>query len=410
MEQINVKLTEKVYIIQPILESMNYRVEHDEAVSLIESADAVYIGTTYQKIKTIVPATFIGSGKLSEIREKLDGLQDITVLFNGELTPSQTLNISSALGDLKVIDRTTLILDIFAKRAQSNEGKLQVELAQLKYIYPRLKGKGAALSKLGGGIGTRGPGETQLETDRRHIRLRMDYLEEKLRALSVRRKLITDRREKNSVKTISLIGYTNTGKSTLLNKLTNAEVYAADRLFATLDPTSRRFEIDGSEFILTDTVGFLQSLPHDLIEAFRSTLESALRCDLALIVCDASGEYEMQLKTTLDTLSDMGFEKPYLVVMNKCEKVSDRTAYPKDCIFVSAKEDIGLDLLKKKILNYFRQCTLQIRLKIPYEQMAAYGKLKKYVVEKSFKYGNDALYVNAVVESSLIEYFKNFIV
>ena len=231
------------------------------------------------------------------------------MLFNGELSPSQTLNISAALDHRKVIDRTTLILDIFAKNAQSSEGKLQVELAQLKYIYPRLKGKGEALSRLGGGVGTRGPGETQLETDRRYIRGRLSYLEARLKETEKRRSLQTVRRKKNSVKTIALVGYTNTGKSTLMNLLTGANVYVKNELFATLDPTARTFSIDDVEFLLVDTVGFLQDLPHNLIEAFKSTLESALNCDLALIVCDAAGEYETQLKTTLDTLGEMNFSR-----------------------------------------------------------------------------------------------------
>ena len=177
---------EKVYVIQPILND-DYKIEHEEIISLIESSDGVYAGTIYQKIREINPATFIGEGKLLELRERLMGLEEITILFNGALSPSQTLNISAALDGMKVIDRTTLILDIFAKNALSSEGKLQVELAQLKYMYPRLKGKGEALSRLGGGIGTRGPGETQLETDRRHIRRRIDYLQSKLKDLETRR-------------------------------------------------------------------------------------------------------------------------------------------------------------------------------------------------------------------------------
>lgn len=401
-------IQEKVYIIQPILDKEDYKTEHAEAMSLIESAGAVYAGTIYQAIREIVPATYIGSGKLAALRERLEGLSEITVLFNGDLSPSQTLNISAALNDVKVIDRTTLILDIFAKRAQSNEGKLQVELAQLKYIYPRLKGKGAALSKLGGGIGTRGPGETQLETDRRHIRMRIDFLEDKLRALATRRSLINDRREKDSVKTISLIGYTNTGKSTLLNALTNADVYAADQLFATLDLTTRRLQIDGSDFLLTDTVGFLQSLPHNLIEAFKSTLESALRCDLALIVCDAAGAYNRQLETTLQTLKEMHFEKPYLIVMNKSENIDDFTLYPRESIFISAKTGMGLDRLREKILEFFRARTSEVLLRIPYEKMSLYGKMKKYVVEKDFSYRDDALYVKAVIENIYLDKFKDY--
>ena len=279
--------SEIVYVIQPV-ESDNYRVLHDEIMALIESAGAEYAGTIYQNIREINPATYIGEGKLEELRERLEGLE-LTVLFNGELSPSQTLNISKALDGRKVIDRTTLILDIFALRAQSSEGKLQVELAQLKYLYPRLKGKGEALSRLGGGIGTRGPGESKLETDRRHIRARIHNLEERLKETEKRRAMQTERRKKERVKTVALVGYTNTGKSTLLNAVTGADVFVKNALFATLDPTARAFEIEGVPFLMVDTVGFLQSLPHHLIEAFKSTLESALNCDLALIVCDAAG-------------------------------------------------------------------------------------------------------------------------
>ena len=347
---------EKIYIIQPILRENadKYKVLQAEAVSLIESAGALYAGTIYQNIREINAATFIGEGKLQELNERLDGLDGITVLFNGELSPSQTLNISAALGDRKVIDRTTLILDIFAKNARTSEGKLQVELAQLKYIYPRLKGKGEALSRLGGGVGTRGPGETQLETDRRYIRGRIKYLESRLKETEKRRSLQTERRKKTSVKTIALVGYTNTGKSTLMNLLTGADVYVKNELFATLDPTARSFEIEGIEFLLVDTVGFLQDLPHNLIEAFKSTLESALHCDLALIVCDATGEYDMQMETTLQTLQDMNFSSPYLLVMNKSEGIDDHSVLPYGSIAISAKEQVGISALKQAILHEFR--------------------------------------------------------
>ena len=270
---------EKIYIMQPITED-NEADEHpltEEAKSLIESAGAAVAGVAVQKLRNISPATVFGSGKLREIAELLDEL-DVTVLFNGELTPSQTQNISAALGGRKVIDRTTLILDIFARNAKTSEGKLQVELAQLKYLYPRLKGKGSSLSRLGGGVGTRGPGETRLETDRRYIRGRIEYLEKRLAELKTRRQLQTERRKKTQTKTIALVGYTNAGKSTLLNYFCNENVYAENRLFATLDATARKFTIDGEDYLLIDTVGFLRDLPHNLIEAFRSTLESVLNC------------------------------------------------------------------------------------------------------------------------------------
>ncbi len=411
MMKIEKELTENIYIIQPIIHenAHKYRVLHEEAISLIESAGAAYAGTIYQNLKEIHTATYIGAGKLSELAERLEGLENITVLFNGELTPSQTLNISAGLNDRKVIDRTTLILDIFAKNAQSNEGKLQVELAQLKYIYPRLKGKGAALSRLGGGVGTRGPGETQLETDRRYIRERLKYLEKRLRETEKRRSFQTARRKKNDMKTIALVGYTNTGKSTLLNVLTNSDVYVQNELFATLDPTARKWTIDGVEFLLIDTVGFLQDLPHHLIEAFQSTLESALHCDLALIVCDATGEYDMQLKTTLQTLEDMSFSAPYLVVMNKSETIPDHSAFPYGNIAVSAKTKAGLDDLQREILQRFHEAYIFCELFIPYDKFQEYAKIKSKLYERSVAYHDDGQTVSATIPTQYAALFSEYV-
>ena len=399
---------EKVYVIQPIIDE-DYRIEHEEIISLIESSDGVYAGTLYQKIREVNPATYIGEGKLSELKERLSGLDEITVLFNGALSPSQTLNISHVLDDRKVIDRTTLILDIFAKNAKSSEGKLQVELAQLKYMYPRLKGKGEALSRLGGGIGTRGPGESQLETDRRHIRRRIDYLESKLKNIETRRSLLSERRKKNAVKTIALVGYTNTGKSTLLNLLTQSDVFVKDQLFATLDPTSRKMEIDDVEFMLIDTVGFLKNLPHDLIDAFHSTLESALTCDLALIVCDATGEYEMQLKTTLDTLDALHFNAPYIVVMNKSETLRDFEGYPTDAVFISAKENLGTEVLKREILKRFQNDYVFCSLRVPYRSVSDYNANKKYLKERNIIFNDFGMLIDAVIPAMYISKFHDFI-
>ena len=399
---------EKVYVIQPIIDE-DYRIEHEEIISLIESSDGVYAGTLYQKIREVNPATYIGEGKLSELKERLSGLDEITVLFNGALSPSQTLNISHVLDDRKVIDRTTLILDIFAKNAKSSEGKLQVELAQLKYMYPRLKGKGEALSRLGGGIGTRGPGESQLETDRRHIRRRIDYLESKLKNIETRRSLLSRRRKKNAVKTIALVGYTNTGKSTLLTLLTQSDVFVKDQLFATLDPTSRKMEIDDVEFMLIDTVGFLKNLPHDLIDAFHSTLESALNCDLALIVCDATGEYEMQLKTTLDTLDALHFNAPYIVVMNKSETLRDFEGYPTDAVFISAKENLGTEVLKREILKRFQNDYVFCSLRVPYRSVSDYNANKKYLKERNIIFNDFGMLIDAVIPAMYISKFHDFI-
>lgn len=405
------KELEKIYIIQPItrFNADKYRVLQEEAVSLIESAGALYAGTIEQNIREINAAMYIGEGKLAELKERLDGLDNITVLFNGELSPSQTLNISDALAHRKVIDRTTLILDIFAKNAKSGEGKLQVELAQLKYLYPRLKGKGAALSRLGGGVGTRGPGETQLETDRRYIRGRIKFLENRLKETEKRRAQQTQRRKKDEVKTIALVGYTNTGKSTLLNALTGSETYVKNELFATLDPTARKFTVDGVEFLLVDTVGFLQELPHNLIEAFKSTLESALHCDLALIVCDATGEYNLQLETTLQTLQELNFSSSYIIVMNKSENIADTTAFPYGSVVVSAKTGAGLPALKREILQRFAEEFLFCELYIPYNKTEEYAKIRRYLTERRVEYTDDGQTVYATIPARYASLFSQYL-
>ncbi len=400
--------TEIVYVIQPI-EGENYKVLHEEAVALIESAGAEYAGTLYQTVREVNPATYIGEGKLQELKERLEGLE-LTVLFNGELSPSQTLNISKALGGKKVIDRTALILDIFALRAESSEGKLQVELAQLKHLYPRLKGKGEALSRLGGGIGTRGPGETRLETDRRHIRARIHNLEERLKETERRRAYQVERRKKERILTVALVGYTNTGKSTLLNALTGANVLTKDALFATLDPTARSFEIEGVPFLLVDTVGFLQDLPHHLINAFRSTLESAVYCDLALIVCDAAGDFRTQFTTTLETLRGMNFSSPYLVVMNKCDLASAQTDdAPRDAVFISAKEKRGLEALKRRIFQALEEKFVRATLFVPYTQEGGFSALRPYFFEQAVEYTDDGALIRAVIPVVYAEKFRGYI-
>lgn len=404
---------EKIYIMQPITED-NEADEHpltEEAKSLIESAGAAVAGVAVQKLRNISPATVFGSGKLREIAELLDGL-DVTVLFNGELTPSQTQNISAALGGRKVIDRTTLILDIFARNAKTSEGKLQVELAQLKYLYPRLKGKGSALSRLGGGVGTRGPGETRLETDRRYIRGRIEYLEKRLAELKTRRQLQTERRKKTQTKTIALVGYTNAGKSTLLNYFCNENVYAENRLFATLDATARKFTIDSEDYLLIDTVGFLRDLPHNLIEAFRSTLESVLNCELAVIVCDAAADFDMQMKTTLGVLRSLNFSAPYIVAVNKSDMLDEdaRALYPAECVFISAKTGAGTDDLKRRISEMFRANRTECSLLVPYSRLKEYSKLKNYLTERSVDYTDDGVLAVCSVENERLALFSDWIV
>lgn len=401
-------MTEKVFIIQPQLND-NYKTVHDEAVALIESAGGVYVGTAYQNIKEINAATFIGSGKLAEIAAELDSIEELTILFNGSLSPSQTLNISAALGGRKVIDRTTLILDIFARNAVTSEGKIQVEIAQLKYIYPRLKGKGAALSRLGGGIGSRGPGETQLETDRRHIAYRLKYLEKRLEETKSRRSLQSKRRAKGNVKTIALVGYTNTGKSTLLNLLTGADVVSRNALFVTLDPTARRLVIDDEEYLLIDTVGFIQELPHDIVEAFKSTLEVALNCDLALFVADASADYRLQFSTTAQTLDELGFNKKVINVLNKCDIAENLSSLPPDCVLISARTGNGIPALKEKIKAQFEERYLTLDLSIGFKELGEYESLKNLVKELDKTYTDEGLNCKVRVEKMHADKFSRFI-
>ncbi len=402
-------LIEKIYIIQPILGD-NYKRIHEEAIALIESAGGIYVGSCFQNIKEINAATFIGSGKLAEIAAALEGIEQLTILFNGELSPSQTLNISAALGDRKVIDRTTLILDIFARNAVTSEGKIQVEIAQLKYIYPRLKGKGAALSRLGGGIGSRGPGETQLETDRRHIAYRLKYLENRLKETKSRRQLQSGRRIKENAKTVALVGYTNTGKSTLLNLLTGSDVVSQNALFVTLDPTARKCEIDGENYVLIDTVGFIQALPHDIVEAFKSTLEVALNCDLALFVADASDDYQLQFETTVKTLEELGFNKKYLKVLNKCDMVEDASAFPSDCILISAKVGTGITALKENIKKSFEERFKRLELFIPFSDLNKYEKIRRFANELSREYTDNGVKCEIKVESIFADKFAEFVV
>ena len=403
------KIEEKVYIIKPILNKCDDN-SLDEIIALAESAGAVVVGSKTQVLREITPATFIGCGKLQEIKEEIEdaGLEIALIVFDGELSPSQTLNIQEILS-IKVIDRTTLILDIFALNAKSTEGKLQVELAQLKYIYPRLRGKGQALSQQGGGIGTRGPGETKLETDRRHIRRRIDFLESGLRELENRRGLQAERREKNNIKTVALVGYTNTGKSTLLNRLTGADVLVKNQLFATLDPTMRKLKLEDANAVLIDTVGFVRNIPHHLIEAFKSTLETAARADLVLIVCDATGDFENQLKTTEETLSDIKCESEKILVFNKCDGVQDFTPYPKDAVFISALTGQGVDGLLAKINEFFKNAYIAVDKKFDYTTYGALAKLEKFWVLKKTEFLDDGVYIAASIPKENYYKFKQYL-
>lgn len=409
MIDLNIINIEKILVIEPLTNDFNSTTNElkDEIFSLIESADAIPLHFEVVKVREINPATFIGSGKLQEISEKINEINANCALFDGILSPSQTLNMSEALG-VKVIDRTTLILDIFAKNAKSHEGKLQVELAQLNYLYPRLKGKGAELSRLGGGIGTRGPGETKLETDRRHIRTRIDFLKNQLAELKTRRDIQTYRRSKNSEITISIVGYTNVGKSTLLNLLTGSNVLAKNKLFATLDPTIRKAKINEYDVLLIDTVGFIKNIPTDIIESFNSTLESALSSELNVIVLDGSGAWETQLKTTLDTLKNLNSTANQLLVVNKCDKIEDFTYFPKDAVFISAKTGEGIGNLKNKICEKLSQQFIKTRLTINYSQLKEFNKLLNYLEDFEFIYNDDNVFIDITVKKIYIDKFLKY--
>lgn len=341
----------------------------EELAELAKSAGAEVVGKVIQTRSEYDRATLIGQGKLREIKEICEAEEINLLIFDHELTAANIRNLEEATG-VGVIDRTMLILDIFAKRAQSRAGRLQVELAQYKYRLPRLEGMGKNLSRLGGGIGTRGPGESKLESDRRHIRRRIETLEEKLKELSANRELIRNRRKKDGVITAALVGYTNVGKSTLLNRLTDAGVLSEDKLFATLDPTARALELpDGRSIMLIDTVGFVRRLPHHLVEAFRSTLEETVEADLLLNVCDiSSGEADAQTEVTRELLESLGAEKtPMLNILNKVDRIEgERPIETEDCVLVSAVTGEGLDRMLKKIEKLLPPSQRRMTLLIPY--------------------------------------------
>ncbi len=409
MIDLNNLSVEKILVIEPLTYDFNANTQElqDEIFSLIESADALPLNFIPVKVREINPATFIGSGKLEEIREIIINSGANCALFDGQLSPSQTLNMSEIL-TVKVIDRTTLILDIFAKNAKSHEGKLQVELAQLSYMYPRLKGKGAELSRLGGGIGTRGPGETKLETDRRHIRTRIDFLKNQISELKTRREIQTYRRSKNSEITVSIVGYTNVGKSTLLNLLTGANVLAENKLFATLDPTIRKAKINEYELLLVDTVGFIKNIPTNIVESFNSTLESALSSELNLIVIDGSGAWENQLEVTKDTLQKLNSTADNLIVVNKCDKIKDFTYFPKDAIYISAKTGEGIENLKNAICDKLSKTFIKTRLVLDYSELKEINKLLPILENFEFIYDDDKVFVDITVKKIYLNRFLKF--
>lgn len=340
-----------------------------------------------QKRSAPESATCLGSGMTQEVKEICQREELNLILFDRELTPTQIRNLEN-ICEVSVIDRTMLILDIFARHARSREGKLQVELAQLRYMLPRLTGKGIELSRLGGGIGTRGPGETKLETDRRHIRRRIEHLKEQLRKTQRVRGEIVKRRKKDHLLTVALVGYTNAGKSTLMNRLTEAGVLAEDKLFATLDPTARGLTLpSGKKVVLIDTVGLIRRLPHHLVEAFRSTLEQVAQADVILNICDASSqEVQVQMEVTEEILQSLGAgERPVIPVLNKWDLVEQvqtregemRSLRIQDCVRISAKTGEGIEKLLGSIEENLPETTLKMELLLPFAKSGLAAQLRE---------------------------------
>ncbi|MBR6939265.1 MAG: GTPase HflX [Clostridia bacterium] len=382
-----------------------------ELEELAVTAGAQVIGFLTQKRDKPDNALFFGSGRLNELAEYCENNEADTVIVDSELSPTQQRNMEDAV-KVRVIDRTTLILDIFAQRAVSNEGKLQVELAQLKYNLPRLAGQGTKLSRLGGGIGTRGPGETKLESDKRHIRRRIKSLENELEELEKRRNMQRARREKDRVETVVIVGYTNAGKSTLMNRLTQAGVLVEDKLFATLDPTSRALVLpDGRKVMLIDTVGFIRRLPHNLVEAFKSTLEEAVSAKLILNVCDASDpECGEHLEVTEKLLEELGCEnKPIITVFNKCDLPCDSAGLRvPGSVGISALRGDGLDTLLETIAKTLPPSRARVKMLIPYSDGAAAAALRKDGAVFSEDYRADGLFLDVTADVGLIDRYSSY--
>ncbi len=386
----------------------------DELEELARTAGAVVCAKTLQKRDRPDSATYVGSGKLEEIKEFAQANDVDLLIFDGELTPSQQRNIENET-EIRVIDRTTLILDIFAARARSGEGKIQVELAQLRYSLPRLGGKGTQLSRLGGGIGTRGPGETKLESDRRHIRRRIQSLEEDLKEIAKRREQLRTRREKDGVETVAIVGYTNAGKSTLMNALTNAGVLAENKLFATLDPTSRALTLpDGRSVMLIDTVGLIRRLPHHLVQAFHSTLEEAASASVILNVCDASDPCCAEhLAVTKALLNSLGCEgKPIVSVLNKCDLCDNSFVLPAEGKFVmiSALNERGFDNLLAQIQLALPLTRKKAELLIPYSDGGLVNYIREDGVLLEEDYRGDGIYIKAIVDIHFLEKHKDYVI
>ena len=378
-----------------------------ELEELAHTAGAEVVGSVLQKRPSPDTATYIGSGRLEELVPQIEALEADLLIFDCELTANQTKNIE-AVTDVRVIDRTTLILDIFAQRALSAEGRIQVELAQQKYRLAHLAGKGVSLSRLGGGIGTRGPGEKKLEIDRRLIGHRTAQLNRELKEVVRHRELTRSQRMKSHTKVAAIVGYTNAGKSTLLNTLTDADVLEEDQLFATLDPTTRMLELSNHQnLMLTDTVGFIRKLPHHLVDAFKSTLEEAKYADFIIHVVDASNpQWDAQMHVVYMTLQDLGVvDKKILTVFNKCDRITGEEILQDfradKTLRISAKTGMGLDTLKEVFEDMLRDGKVLLKHTFPYEKAGEIQKIRKYGELLKEEYTPEGIYVEAYVPPEL---------
>ena len=379
----------------------------DELRELVKTAGAVEVGRVIQNREQMHPVTYVGKGKLDEIKELIWELDATGIVCDDELSPVQIKNLSEAL-DTKIMDRTLVILDIFAGRASTSEGKIQVELAQLKHRQSQLAGSGKALSRLGGGIGTRGPGEKKLEIDRRLIKDRIAQLNRELKDVKRHRELTREQRKQNHMPVAAIVGYTNAGKSTLLNKLTDAKVLEEDQLFATLDPTTRKKKLaSGQEVLLTDTVGFIRKLPHHLIQAFKSTLEEAKYADMILHVVDASNpQKDEQMHVVYETLRMLEvMNKPVITVFNKMDRLEEqiliRDFQADKIVQISAKTGEGLNQLLEAIEEILRDQKIYIERVYSYQESGKIQLIRKYGELLSEEYKEDGIHVKAYVPKEI---------
>ncbi|MCI9162782.1 MAG: GTPase HflX [Lachnospiraceae bacterium] len=384
----------------------------DELEELVDTAGAVAVDRIVQNRENIHPGTYLGKGKIDEVKERIWELNATGVVCDDELSPVQLRNLEDAL-DTKVMDRTMVILDIFAARANTSEGKIQVELAQLKYRAARLVGLRNSLSRLGGGIGTRGPGEKKLEMDRRLIHERIGQLKAELEEVKRHRDVLRRQRERAHTPVAAIVGYTNAGKSTLLNRLTDAGILAEDKLFATLDPTTRSLELGGGQkILLTDTVGFIRKLPHHLVEAFKSTLEEAKYCDIILHVADSSNpQMDMQMHVVYETLRELGVEDKVMVtVFNKMDQAS-HVQLPRDLhadhqVRISARTGEGLDILVNLLESILRNRNVYLEKVFPYQEAGRIQQIRKFGELLSEEYREDGIAVKAYVPAELFTGLK----